>query len=166
VFDRDRVIEVDSDVQDDFDKALTLLKDSEYDQAIVLLEKVIEQEKRLTAPYINLGIAYARKDELKNAENALTKAIELESTHPIANNELGLVFRKTGRFNEAKTAYGRALSAHPNYLPAIRNLGILCEIYMRDLECALVKFEEYKKYRPDDKTIDIWVSDLKRRLAK
>jgi len=166
IFDRGNDVNVSSDAQDDFDKALALLKSSEYDQAIALLEKIIEKEKRLPAPYVNLGIAYGRKNKPDKAESILIKAVELEKTHPVANNELGLIFRKSGRFGEAKSAYENALSGHPDYLPAIRNLGILCEIYMRDLECALTQFEKYQEYRPDDKAIGIWVSDLKRRLSK
>ena len=166
VFDRGQDIDVDSEIQDGFDEALTLLKNKEYEQAITLLEKVIEKEQRLPAPYVNLGIAYGRTNKLKKAEEVLIKAVELEKTHPIANNELGLVLRKAGRFEEAKAAYESAISMYPDYLPAIRNLGILCEIYMRDLECALSQFEEYQKHKPDDKIVGIWVVDLKRRLSK
>jgi tetratricopeptide (TPR) repeat protein len=166
VFDRSETIDVDSGTQDDFDKALTFLKNSEYDEAIILLEKIIEKEQRLPAPYVNLGIAYGRKNKLDEAEKVLLKAVELNKGHPIANNELGLVLRKKGRFKDAKSAYESAISVYPNYLPAIRNLGILCEIYMRDLECALTQFEEYQKYKPEDKTVNIWVSDLKRRLSR
>lgn len=157
-------ITVSDDVQEQFDIALKLLKESRYDEAIVLLESVIENEKRLVAPYANLGIAYGRINDLKKSEAVLLMAVEIENTHPIANNELGLIFRKTGRFNEAKLTYERILSEHPNYLPAVKNLGVLCEIYLHDFECALTQFEEYLKYYPDDKTVGIWVADLKRRL--
>lgn len=166
VFNKKEVIDVSVEMQNDFDAALALLKESNYEQAISLLEKVVAQEKRLPAPYVNLGIAYGRTNMQDKAEAALMKAIELEAGHPIANNELGLLLRKKGKFSEAKSAYESAISAHPNYLPGIRNLGILCEIYLRDLECALTQFEEYQRYRPEDKTVNIWVSDLKRRLSK
>lgn len=166
VFNKRIIIDVDSDVNDDFDKALVFLKQSDFDQAVVLLNNVIQQEKRLPAPYVNLGIAHARKNELDMAEKYLLMATELETEHPIANNELGLVYRRSGRFEEAKKAYKNALSGYPNYLPAIKNLGILCEIYMRDLECALEQFEEYQSYMPEDKSVSIWILDLKRRLSK
>ena len=166
IFSREVSITVDSETQSEFDRALNLLKESEYDQAIILLNNVIEQEKRLAAPYINLAIAHSRLNQLDKSEQALIKAVAIENTHPIANNELALVYRKTGRFNDARVTYERILSVHPNYLPAIKNLGVLCEIYLHDLDCALSQFEEYQKYYPDDKTISIWVSDLRRRLEQ
>jgi len=48
----------------------------------------------------------------------------------------------------------------------IKNLGILCEIYMRDLPCALEQYEHYLELIPDDKTMNIWVSDVSRRAGK
>lgn len=166
VFDKAEKVSVDSAVQDEFNDALVLLKNSEYEQAILLLDSVIKQEQRLAAPYINLGIAYGRINDLEKSEQSLIKAIEIDKSHPIANNELGLLYRKTGRFNEARQTYESILIEHSNYLPAIKNLGVLCEIYLHDLECALDQFEEYQKYYPEDKTLSIWVSDLKRRLEQ
>lgn len=163
---KDKSIEVSSAVEDDFHAALKFLKESSYDEAVSLLEKVIEQEKRLSAPYVNLGMAYSRLGDVEKSESILQKAIEIEPSHPSANNELALIFRKSGRFNEAKIAYERALAIHPNYLPGIKNLGILCDIYMHDFDCALKQFEKYKEFMPEDKTMGIWVSDLKRRVSK
>jgi Tfp pilus assembly protein PilF len=41
----------------DFDRAVGLLEEGEYIQAIGLLEKVIEKSPGVTAPYINMAIA-------------------------------------------------------------------------------------------------------------
>ncbi|MGB5518083.1 MAG: hypothetical protein WBO73_06425, partial [Gammaproteobacteria bacterium] len=59
---------VDSEVERSFDQALQLLQDQQYDAAVSLLIKVIEQEQRLTAPYINLAMAYRHKGEDELAE--------------------------------------------------------------------------------------------------
>jgi Flp pilus assembly protein TadD len=155
---------IDGEVEKNFIAALGFLNESKYDEAINLLKAVIEKEQRVPAPFINLAIAYVRVGQDEEAEKNLLKALDLELGHPIANNELGLLYRKAGRFDEAKKAYTNALTVHPNYLPARKNLGILCEIYIRDFECALEQFEEYQKYTPDDKTLKIWIADLKARL--
>jgi len=159
-----RVVAVDSDTQRSFDQALQLLQEEKYDSAISLLQGVIEREKRLTAPYINLAMAYRHKGDDKKAEEYLLKALELDQSQPVANNELGIIYRRQGRFTDAKNVYTNALSEYPDYLPVIRNLGILCDLYLRDPQCALEQFEKYRKQVPDDKTIEIWIADLKTRL--
>jgi Flp pilus assembly protein TadD len=161
---KEEVVSVDSDVQRDFDQALQLLQAEQYDTAIEMLNKVIEQEKRLTAPYINLAMAYRHQGDDKMAEKYLLKALEIDQAQPVANNELGIIYRKQGRFADAKNVYDNALSENPDYLPVIRNLGILCDLYLRDVQCALEQFEKYQKQVPDDKTIEIWIADLKTRM--
>ncbi|MDQ1363043.1 MAG: hypothetical protein QG652_903, partial [Pseudomonadota bacterium] len=44
--------------------------------------------------------------------------------------------------------------------------GILCEIYLRDVDCALQQYERYLEYVPDDKTVTIWIADIKRRAGQ
>ena len=155
---------VSNDVQKTFDQAIVLLEQEQYDTAISLLETVIEREKRLTAPYINLAMAYRETGDEKQAEENLLKALAIDQAEPVANNELGILYRKQGRFEDAKKAYSNALAEHPDYLPVIKNLGILCDIYMRDPQCALEQFEKYQQQVPDDKTIEIWIADLKARM--
>lgn len=166
---RERVapaLQVDSSVQAQFDQSLALLKSGDYDAAINLLNNVVSVEQRLAAPYVNLGMAYARKNDHVHAEEYLRKAVDIDLGHPVANNELGMLYRKLGRFDDARHAYENALAPHPEYLPARRNLGILCEIYLRDVDCALQQYERYLEYVPDDKTVTIWIADIKRRAGQ
>jgi len=159
-------VDVDSDVELDFKSALTLMEQKKYAQAIVVLKSVIEREQRLPAPYVNLAIAYNKIEDKESAEENLVKALKLDIGHPVANNELGLLYRKSGKFNAARTAYQNAIKDHPGYLPAKRNLGVLCDLYLHDFECALEQFEDYLEIMPDDKMVVIWVADVKRRLGK
>lgn len=157
-------VAVSNEVQSTFDQAIQLLEQEQYDTAITLLENVVEREQRLTAPYINLAMAYRQKGDEKKAEENLLMALAIDQAQPVANNELGILYRKQGKFEEAKKVYSNALAEHPDYLPVIKNLGILCDIYMRDPECALEQFEKYQQQAPDDKTIEIWIADLKTRM--
>ncbi|MCK4675022.1 MAG: tetratricopeptide repeat protein, partial [Gammaproteobacteria bacterium] len=159
-------VDVDSDVELDFKGAVLLMQEEKYAQAISVLDSVIEREKRLPAPYVNIAIAHNKLGATKVAEENLISALKLEIGHPQANNELGLLYRKTGKFKAARIAYENALKDHPEYLPAIRNLGVLCDLYMHNFDCALQQFEDYLELKPDDKTVAIWVSDVKRRLGK
>ncbi len=157
-------VKVSSEVQRTFDQALQLLQEEQYDTAIILLNSVIEQEKRLTAPYINLAMAYRHIGDEKLAEENLLKALAIDQAQPVANNELGILYRKQGRFDDAKKVYINALSEYPDYLPVIKNLGILCDIYMQDPQCALEQFEKYQQFAPEDKNVEVWIADLKTRI--
>ncbi len=157
-------IDIDSDIELDFKKAISLMQQDNNEQAITILKTVIEREQRLPAPFVNIAIAYNKLGELKAAEENLIKALKIDIGHAVANNELGLLYRKQGRFNAARTAYQNAINKHPDYLPAKRNLGILCDLYIHDFECAMEQFEDYLDLKPGDKTVTIWVADVKRRL--
>lgn len=157
-------VDIDSDVEADFVKAVALLQAEKYAQAIEILKTVIEREQRLPAPYVNIAIAYTKTGDAKVAEENLIHALKLDIGHPQANNELGLLYRQAGKFNAARTAYQNAIKEHADYAPAKRNLGILCDLYLHDYKCALEQFEAYLELRPDDKAAAIWVADVKQRL--
>ena len=152
------------DVRAKFLEASSLLEQKNYDQAIMLLKGVVGQSDQFSAPFINLGIAYARKDDLKNAEVNLQKAREINPRHPVALNELGLIYRKTGRYVEARQLYEELIKLYPDYLPARKNLAVLCDIYIQDLACALSQYEEYLVGEPTDEKVKIWVADVKSRM--
>jgi len=149
----------------DFDRAVAILANGDYDEAIILLEKVTEKSPGVTAPYINLAIAYGRTGRLELAEENLKAALELFPGHPVANNEYGLLYRRTGRFAEAKAMYEKAIEGFPDYYPARRNLGILCDLYLSDLSCALEHYKIYSEARPEDEQVKLWVADLRTRLG-
>jgi len=159
---KEEKIKIDEFVFQQFNQSRILLKDKKYPAAIDLLTQVVNKEKRFAAPFVNLGMAYARLDNVAKAEEYLRKALEIDLGHVVANNELGILYRKQGRFNDAQKAYENALAQHPENLLVIRNLGILCDLYLRDLTCAQQQYETYLDIK-EDKNIKIWLLDLKRR---
>ncbi len=151
----------------DFDRAVVMLKDQEdYGQAIDILKKVIEQSPDVTAPYIDIAIAYQRIGKPELAEEHLKTALKLFPDHPVACNEYGLLYRKTGRFAEARAIYEKAITRFSDYYPTHRNLGILCDLYLSDPACALKHYEIYSEARPEDKQVKFWIADLRARLGR
>lgn len=150
----------------DFDQAVILLNNSNFYQAIELLKKVVESSPEVSAPYINLAIAYRQVDKPELAEGHLKTALNLISGHPVASNEYGLLLRQAGRFAEARNIYEYTLTNFPDYLPVRRNLGILCDLYLNDQECALTQFKFCSEANPEDKQVKLWVSELHLRLGQ
>ncbi len=157
---------MDAESRSEFNRAVALMNDGKNDNAIELLAKVIERSPGVTAPYINIAKAYMRTGKLESSEQNLKTALELVPNHPVASNEYGLLLRKAGRFKEAREVYEKALAGFPDYLPVHRNLGILCDLYLNDPECALKQFEIYSEKTPADAQVKIWVAELRMRLGR
>ncbi|HUD70396.1 MAG TPA: tetratricopeptide repeat protein [Dongiaceae bacterium] len=155
-----------SEVRSDFEAAVRLLKQEKYADGIALLVKVTERAPDLTAAQIDLGIAYARTDDLEKAEASLKKAIELSPKHPVALNELGLVERRLGKYAEARASYESALAQFPGFEDAHRNLAILCDLYTKDITCALDHYEAYSRIVWNDPQVGKWIADLRNRKAQ
>jgi len=160
------VPQIDEVSRRDFERAVAMLNVEEYDQAIDLLEKVIDQFPGVTAPYINMAIACRKSGKLEQAEKYINTALQLVPDHPAACNEYGLLYRKTGRFAEARMIYEKALSSYAEYYPVHRNLGILCDLYLNDLPCALEHYEIYSKAMLEDQQVKLWIADLRVRLER
>ena len=154
---------ISSDVRIDYDEALTFLEQDRHEQGVQLLEAVVEAAPHLSAPRIDLGIAYRRVGDLEAAEKNLLLALESNPDHPIAHNELGILQRKSGRFAEARRSYEAALAIYPGYHYARRNLAILCDLYLADLSCALENYEAYMATVPSDDEVSMWIADLRYR---
>jgi Tfp pilus assembly protein PilF len=157
---------MDTESLEDFERAVAMMEERNYDEAIELFEKVIAGSPGNTAPYINVAMAYVKLDKLDPAEEHLKTALALVPDHPVVSNEYGLLLRKSGRFTEARDIYEKTLKSFPEYLPAHKNLGILCDLYLNDPKCALKQYEIYSKAMPDEEQVKMWIADLSMRLGR
>ena len=154
------------EVRADFDAAMSHIKAEEYDAGIELLTKVVKVVPNAAVPNIDLALAYEKTGKLKQAEESLQLALRAEADNPVASNELALLYRKTGRFALARQLYEKILDKYPDYRMVHKNLGILCDLYMKDYECALKHYEFYSNVVQDDKAVKIWIADLQKRSGK
>ncbi|WP_317932684.1 tetratricopeptide repeat protein [Halioxenophilus sp. WMMB6] len=157
---------VDLSIRRKFDNALELLRDQQYEQAIVLLNEVANGTQNNSAPYINLGIAYTKTGQNELAEASFQKALAINPNHPAALNEMGIFYRSIGRFEDARLLYERVVNKYPEFMPARRNYGILCDLYLNDVNCALEQYEAYSEANPEDETVKIWIATLRQKQVR
>lgn len=153
-------------LRSEFDAAMKSLQEKDVDKGIQLLNSVATQSQKNAVPFINLAIANKSIGQLKAAEDNLKKALEIEPENPVASNELGLVYRMTGRFDESRQVYEGILKKYPRYPVANKNLAILCDLYLRDYACALKGYEAYREAVPEDKIARVWIADVQKRIGK
>lgn len=149
----------------DYERALIYLRQERFDEGIAILQQVIEESPDASVPYIDLGIAYGLAGDLDSAEEALQTAALLSPENPIVHNELGILYRRTGRFTESRDSYERALEVFDDFHFARRNLGVLCDLYIGDVPCALENYRAYLDAVGTDPEVEIWVTDLENRLV-
>ena len=156
---------ISSNVRSDYDRAIVLLEQGDSEEGIELLEQVAATAPNLSAPHIDLGVAYHRAGDLESAEKNLKLALEANPMHPTAHNELGIIYRKTARFADARRSYEAALDVYPGYHYARRNLGVLCDLYLADTECALENYEAYMSLVHGDPEVEMWLTALRYRIG-
>lgn len=158
-------VSISSDIREDYTYALQLLADARTAEGIELLLEVTRKVPDATAPFVDLGIAYGQSGDFERAVEAFQSALAATPDHPVAHNELGIAYRRLGRFDAARASYERALAIYPGFHYARRNLAVLCDLYLADLECALEQYESFQSLVSNDPEVDMWIADLRNRMV-
>jgi len=93
------------------------------EEAIRLLEQVIEDYPELTEPYNNLAVLHARRGAMDLARAALETAVQRNPTHAIAFENLGDVYAAL-----AARSWARSAEIDPGRTRALIKLGLLREL--------------------------------------
>jgi len=149
----------------EMDKALGSNKN--FSEAQRMFEELEKQNPTFSGPRTNIGMIYLHQQEYAKAAESFTKALEINNENEYALSNLALTYRELGKFLEAKESYQKAIELNPNDPLPHYNLGILAELYLRDLPLAIQSFEHYKiANRKKDPEVDNWLIDLNNRLKQ
>ena len=149
-----------------YDRALASMRADDWLRAESELGQLTRDYPSYLGPQLNLAIVYRNEKRPSDARAALDRALAIDPTHAVANNELGILLREAGKFEEAERAYRRALETDPNYALAHYNLGVLLDVYLRRGAEAIAQYEAYQSSLAEpDKKVAGWLIDLRRRFA-
>lgn len=147
--------------------ALAAMRAGDTTRARRLLEALSQTQPALAGPQINLGILLLTEQDTAGAEAQFRRVLQQTPGHPVASNQLALLLRQQGRFNEAEQAYANALQNQPGYLLAHRNIGILYDLYLQQPEKALYHYQRYQTLADAaDTEVTGWIAELKLRVKR
>jgi len=148
-----------------YEQAVAVMASGDFLEAQLRFQEFLLHYPTYPGAHVNLAIIYSANGDDHGTENSLTDALMIDPEHPAALNQLGMLLRRQGKFPEAKFAYAKAITADPQYSLAHYNLGVLHELYLQDLDIALQHYEQYQALNGDDKQVEKWIVDLKRRIG-
>ena len=112
------------DVNDeDLNLALEALEEERFDEAVKLLENLVELENENPDVLVYLGIAYVQTEMPAKAVDVLRKAGELVEEHSVLALFLGRALKALGHLHEAETELRRAVRLDPRAQDAWRDLA-------------------------------------------
>jgi len=124
--------------------ALAAAQQGESSQAIKLLTEVSQHNPSYAPAFTNLGLQLLKTGKNDDAESQLKKALELDPKNAVVYNHLGVISRINGDFETARGQYQKAIQYNPGYANAHLNLGILLDLYLYELDDALLHDENYQ----------------------
>ncbi len=110
--------ELDNSVNKAFDAYIK----GQYDKGIDLIKKYLINYPNNLGAYLLLAKIYKHKGKIKEAENALNKALEIEKENITALNEAGNLYKLNKDYDKAIFYLNKALEYSPDNLYAITQL--------------------------------------------
>jgi membrane associated rhomboid family serine protease/Tfp pilus assembly protein PilF len=129
-------------------RARALLAARQPDQAIVELQRAIQQRPDYPTAHYALAEAYFRKSDFAKAEAELKRVLELSPGDEGASYELGMMYLEQRKNDQARSAFGQMLTQNPNSPDAHYGLGLIDDAEAKYRE-AVQEFTMTAKFDPD-----------------
>jgi tetratricopeptide (TPR) repeat protein len=111
--------------------------------------------------FLRLGAVQLRTHDPSAADRTFNDALRISPQNPEALNGLGLARLQRGRATEAAQCFDGALKQQPDYRPALLNLAIVAQQYLKDRQLALDKYREYLALKPTPPNADVLAATVR-----
>ena len=148
-----------------YERAVATMAAGDFLRAERRFQQFVTEYPNYPGAHVNLAIIHASNGNDDARLDAIEAALAIDADYAPALNQKGMLLRKNGNFPEAQAAYLKAVTADPDYALAQFNLGVLNELYLQRLDVALQHYERYQELVDDDKQVEKWIADLRRRVA-
>jgi tetratricopeptide (TPR) repeat protein len=142
-------IERDTRLRGLVDKAAGLLREGDFDGALVVLEEMLAAEPDDVNALYMKGLCHVQKGRPDIAVTSLKRVVELSPGFAAAHLNLGVCYEQLGEKENALASYDRTLELEPGNPLALYNAGVLHYNAGRVAE-ALPYFEKGVAVNPDD----------------
>jgi tetratricopeptide (TPR) repeat protein len=107
------ISKAESEAKPHYNRGLAYLRKSQYDEAIIELNKAIEVYPRYALAYNDRGVAYLRKKQYDRAISDFTKALDINPSHHHAHYNRGIAYLDKRNYDEAISDLNKAIELDP-----------------------------------------------------
>ncbi|WP_282167945.1 MULTISPECIES: tetratricopeptide repeat protein [Shewanella] len=163
---KQKLANVPASVLEQYQQAIALMKQQEWQQADAMFSVIINAEPQLSGAYVNQAIIALKQNQLDKANGHLANAISANPTNPYAHQIKANIAKTQGKFEQAEQGYLTALEIWPNYPEAQVNLAVLLELYRGKLLDARHYYQSYLRLKPDDQLAQRWLAGLEIKIQR
>ena len=158
-------IQINTEIKQAYAKVSKYNASKDYPNAIKLLMSIKQKYPQLSGPDYQLARIYFSQKKLDRALSSVNVSLTNNTRNYYSLNLKGVILREQGEFEEAKAVYLEAIDIYPPYPNSHLNLGVLADIYMRDLKLALLQYQQYQQLTgTKDKKVANWILEIERRI--
>jgi len=117
-------------------------------QRIEMNLKLVAKDPKLVGVWIQLGNDYFDSRQHQKSIDAYAKALALNPGNPDVLTDQGVMYRDTGRFDEAIANFEKASRIDPNHVQSTYNLGVVWANDKHDNAKATVAFNKVISMAP------------------
>lgn len=105
------------------------------------------------------GVGVMAKEEYDNAIPFFQKAVKIDPVFAFAWDNLGICYRRTGKYPQAEAAYRESLKVDPKGRTALQNLPIAL-LFQKKYEEAIAAYKDILTHYPNDAEVYYGIGNL------